>query len=903
MLQNGLALVLLLQAGLSESFPVGTPPAANGNPLHLGGLPGIHPVWPPVVWAMAEPTWLDGLVVIVKVVLGLCMVIFVHELGHFLVAKLTGVWCEKFYLGFDFFGLRLFRFRWGETEYGIGAFPLGGYVKMLGQEDHPGRLREELERAKAAKTALNSSSQSSQSTQPSQTPNITQSADSSNSSPSSQNTDSSYSSQTSNSAQTSKITQISQTAHFPGFVGAQEQSPTPSKITEIPQTAQSSQTPDQTGQKGDSPVPDAPQPSSPKEAPQPPSDEIAALEAALYHPRSYLAKSVPQRMAIIAAGVAMNVVFAFLVAVWAFGVGVEDIRCGVGEVVPGQPAWQKNILPGDQILQIEGRRVDRFQQLRTDISLGDTEKGVELLVQRPGEGEPRRIHVYPQTKGKYPTIGVGVPWTTQLMQELPTVPGTAAAQTQPPLMPGDRIVGVNGIPVANYAELRRALARWADQPIQLRIRRASEKHPLAASDRPPEPATCQTSSLAGSPPAGSDGASEGATPVGETELVVPVAPQPIRRLGLILEMGPIVAIQEDSPAERAGLLAEEKTSEDGSSRAGDILTTLDGQPIGDPLTLPERLRKRAQQQPGVPVRLGVLRQGRLIEFSVPLRNLDVYYESFSAESPVAVPSLGIAYQVRNKVVGVIPGSPAARAGIQPGTLLLAAQVLPPEEFEPAGLNPPQLRAAQKMLALRIKALLADKPNWPYLISRLQHTLPGSTVELQVQDPAGRLQTVQLQPEGLPGAYDPMRGLLLEPETFQRKADSFWAAVRMGYQETVDSLTLIFRMLRALGSGQVSASELRGPIGIIDAAVQFASAGTGEFLLFLCILSANLAVLNFLPIPVLDGGHMVFLAYEGIRGKPPSERVLVTLTYLGLFFILGLVIWVTGMDIGRWVAGK
>jgi membrane-associated protease RseP (regulator of RpoE activity) len=49
--------------------------------------------------------------------------------------------------------------------------------------------------------------------------------------------------------------------------------------------------------------------------------------------------------------------------------------------------------------------------------------------------------------------------------------------------------------------------------------------------------------------------------------------------------------------------------------------------------------------------------------------------------------------------------------------------------------------------------------------------------------------------------------------------------------------------------------------------------------------------------------MVFLAYEGIRGKPPSERVLVTLTYLGLFFILGLVIWVTGMDIGRWVAGK
>ena len=87
-------------------------------------------------------------VVIVLVAIGLGMVIFVHELGHFAVAKLCGVKCEKFYLGFDIAGLRLCRFTWGETEYGIGILPLGGYVKMLGQEDNPARLREELERAK-----------------------------------------------------------------------------------------------------------------------------------------------------------------------------------------------------------------------------------------------------------------------------------------------------------------------------------------------------------------------------------------------------------------------------------------------------------------------------------------------------------------------------------------------------------------------------------------------------------------------------------------------------------------------------------------------------------------------------------------------------------------------------------
>ncbi len=90
-------------------------------------------------------------VVILLVAVGLGFVIFVHELGHFLVAKLCGVKCEKFYLGFDIGGLKLCKFRWGETEYGIGVLPLGGYVKMLGQEDNPARLREELERAKQQK--------------------------------------------------------------------------------------------------------------------------------------------------------------------------------------------------------------------------------------------------------------------------------------------------------------------------------------------------------------------------------------------------------------------------------------------------------------------------------------------------------------------------------------------------------------------------------------------------------------------------------------------------------------------------------------------------------------------------------------------------------------------------------
>jgi len=68
------------------------------------------------------------------------------------------------------------------------------------------------------------------------------------------------------------------------------------------------------------------------------------------------------------------------------------------------------------------------------------------------------------------------------------------------------------------------------------------------------------------------------------------------------------------------------------------------------------------------------------------------------------------------------------------------------------------------------------------------------------------------------------------------------------------------------------------------------------LLFLGFLSVNLAVLNFLPIPVLDGGHMVFLIWEGVTRRRPSERVLIAATYCGMAFVLGLMVFVIYLDI-------
>ena len=104
-----------------------------------------------------------------------------------------------------------------------------------------------------------------------------------------------------------------------------------------------------------------------------------------------------------------------------------------------------------------------------------------------------------------------------------------------------------------------------------------------------------------------------------------------------------------------------------------------------------------------------------------------------------------------------------------------------------------------------------------------------------------------------------------------KAESLGEACAMGGQETLESLTIVFRSVEKLSTNQVSPRGLAGPVWIVKLALQNADQGTAALLLFLTMLSANLAVINFLPIPVLDGGHMVFLLYEGIRGKPANER--------------------------------
>src|SRR5262249_3913601 len=143
-----------------------------------------------------------------------------------------------------------------------------------------------------------------------------------------------------------------------------------------------------------------------------------------------------------------------------------------------------------------------------------------------------------------------------------------------------------------------------------------------------------------------------------------------------------------------------------------------------------------------------------------------------------------------------------------------------------------------------------------------------------------------------------RGFLLKLDTRVLRADSVWQAVPMGLQDTYDQILDVFHSIRGMASGRIATDNVGGPLMIGQMAYQVAKVDFWEFLFFLGMISVNLAVINFLPIPVLDGGHMVFLAYEKLRGRPASEQVRVAATYVGLLLIVSLMFFVFYQDIKR-----
>jgi regulator of sigma E protease len=128
------------------------------------------------------------------------------------------------------------------------------------------------------------------------------------------------------------------------------------------------------------------------------------------------------------------------------------------------------------------------------------------------------------------------------------------------------------------------------------------------------------------------------------------------------------------------------------------------------------------------------------------------------------------------------------------------------------------------------------------------------------------------------------------------------AAAMGFQETGKLVVLTWLTLDRLVRGTVPVDQLRGPVGIVHVGVRVADRGFMYLVFFLAMISVNLAVLNFLPLPIVDGGLFLYLAYEAVRGRPPSVRFQNAATMAGLLLLGSLFVVTFYNDVMRLVSG-
>ncbi len=211
---------------------------------------------------------------------------------------------------------------------------------------------------------------------------------------------------------------------------------------------------------------------------------------------------------------------------------------------------------------------------------------------------------------------------------------------------------------------------------------------------------------------------------------------------------------------------------------------------------------------------------------------------------------------------VIPGQPAASAGMQAGDRILSVNGQPVTDFLDFGrqvqtdaIKSPQLTVAvergSKVIDLNITA------RWESLQGQPKKWILG------INAPAAELATVH---------YGPIRAL--------------GASLATTWQNTTQTFGMLGKML----TGQASTRNLSGVIGIAQVANASAHMGLPWFLNFLALVSLSLAILNLLPIPVLDGGHLLYYLVELIKGSPVSEQTMIVGQYIGialLFTLMGL----------------
>ena len=582
-----------------------------------------------------------------------------------------------------------------------------------------------------------------------------------------------------------------------------------------------------------------------------PEESTPGSEAAT-DPRAYNNKSVFGRMQIITAGVIMNLILGLACFSFAYSRGITDLPAKVGGVLPGSPAYKAGLMAGDEIVAIDGHRDVGFKDLLTRVNMSGAGQKLRFGVRRPGLKDELTFEIEPLRDASHPvpTIGILSAHGLDLLTKTPFQPTPGQKfdpkKPNPGFEGGDKVVAVGPEdgplePVEDPADFARKTEPLREKPLVVEVERKKDKE-------------------------------KGST----IRARVTVPTHHFVDFGLRLAPGPIVGLRPDSPASKAGL------------KEGDRIAEVDGDPDFDPMLLPDHARHHA----GKPMPLTIV---RTVDGKETRLDVTVTPDASPAWTgaldprlvPLEVPGLGLALAIESKIKAVADGSPASKAGLKPGQTLRAMIFTPargPEDDEKSDPKPVTIKLDEKV------------GGWPAAFAILQDRA-ASSIELTTDQSD---KPIKITPDVDPARFHPSRGLLFQSLFRKTPPLGLADALAKGWEETVDNVLGIFRMFRGMAQGRIGGDAVGGVIPIASIAYSAASQGWTVFIHFLGSLSIGLAVLNFLPIPPLDGGQFTLLAIEKVRGKPLPESAQNSVMIAGLVFVLGLILLINGRDIIRLV---
>lgn len=312
-------------------------------------------------------------------------------------------------------------------------------------------------------------------------------------------------------------------------------------------------------------------------------------------------------------------------------------------------------------------------------------------------------------------------------------------------------------------------------------------------------------------------------------------------------------VRDDSPALAAGL------------ETGDRIVEVNGETI----RFWDQLLEIVHDAPGQPMQFVIEKNGkRLVEKSITPVSEEITNLWGEKES---VGLIGITPLVR-RIANIEEGSPADQAGLKKGDLLLEIDNTP-------------IRGWQDL-----KTAAMDKPGETLNVTvrrddGLTYDLKLTPKPEKIKDETGKEVTIGTLGLGLSGEMElEQYGLF----------GSMWRSV----EETWKLTHLIAVSVKKMIFGSVSAENIGGPIMIFQFYGQQAEQGFNQVIRLTALLSINLGLINLFPIPILDGGHILFFLIEIIKGKPVSERSRERAAQVGLFMILGLMVFAFYNDIMR-----